>query len=524
MSRVLVAEKLSELGVAILRDAGHTVDVQLGLDDAALRVAIAEADALIVRSATQVTAELLAHGKNLRVIGRAGVGLDNIDTIAATDQGVIVANAPTSNSISAAEHTMALLLALARNVPQANAALTHGRWERANWKGVELHDKTLGIIGLGRIGGLVANRAHSFGMNLIGHDPFISEERASELSVLLVDLDAVIARSDFLTLHVARTPETTNMINLDRLKLAKPNLRIINVARGGIINETDLTTALQCGLIAGAALDVFDSEPKTDSPLFELPNVVVTPHLGASTDEAQDRAGVSIAEQVNHALAGEFVPFAVNVDAKEVADVLRPFLSLSEQLGARFVRLVGGQPGSIDITFAGEIGGFDCRLAELAAIKGALSELVDLPVSYVNAEKIAQQLGIKIRATSTTSTSSPFVNTIALDGDGHALAGTVLDSTGEHRITAVDNISVDITPADHLLVLANDDTPGMIGIVGTMMGDAGINIDDMHIGRASGGGVAVMVIATAQPIPVELTTRLAATSGIVSVKSLDLPA
>jgi D-3-phosphoglycerate dehydrogenase len=523
MARVLVTEKLAESGLNLLRAEGHEVDVKVGLTDTELKAELAGAHALIIRSATQVTADVLASGDVLQVVGRAGVGLDNVDTAAATERGVVVANAPTSNSISAAEHTLAMILAVARNIPQAHSALSEGRWERSKWSGVELQQKTLGIIGLGRIGGLVAERAQAFGMNLIGHDPFISPERASELGVTLMDLDRVVAEADFLTLHLARTPETIDLINAELLATAKPNLRIVNVARGGIINENDLAVAITEGTIAGAAIDVFDSEPKTESPLFGLPQVVVTPHLGASTTEAQNRAGEMIAEQVCLALNGDFVPFAVNVAASGVNEVVRPFLPIAEQLGQRFARLVGGQPVSVDVVFAGEIGGFDCRMCELAVVKGLMSVIGDGPVSYVNAEAMAQRFGVKVQTRASTSSPSGLVNGIKIEGEGHSLAGTALVPSGEMRITSIDGIGIDIPPNDYLLAIVNDDTPGMVGEVGTLIGRAGVNIDDMHIGRTANSHQAVMVIATSDPIPQEVVEELRATPAIIAVRSLDLP-
>ena len=520
MARILIPEKLGERGLDLLRDAGHDVDVQLDLSPDELASAMATADALIIRSATQVTAELLAAAPSLKVIGRAGVGLDNIDTDAATANGVIVANAPTSNSVSAAEHTMAMLLAVARNVPQAHAALVDGRWERSAWGGTELLDKTLGIIGLGNIGGIVATRAKAFGMRLIGHDPFVTDERASELDVELVSLDELIAGSDFLTLHIARTPETVNLINAERLATAKPNLRVINVARGGIVNEVDLAAAIEAGTVAGAAIDVFDSEPKTDSPLFGLPQVVVTPHLGASTAEAQDRAGVTIAEQVRLALDGDFVPFAVNVAARGVPDFVRPFLPLAEQLGAQFGRLVGENPTAIEMVFAGEIGGMDCRMAELAVTKGLIAELTDASVSYVNAETLAGELGIKIEARGTTKTPSGLVNGIKITGDGHSIAGTIDVGTGDRRVISVDDITIDLPLSEHLLVVINDDTPGMIGQVGTIFGNAAINIDDMHVARSLVSSEALLAIATSVPLPESVLAEIANVPSVLSAKEI----
>ncbi len=341
MARILVTEEIADGGLDRLRAAGHDVDVRLDLSPADLLEVIPGASALIIRSATDVTDAVLAAGSDLMVVGRAGIGLDNVDVEAATRRGVMVVNAPQSNIVSAAEHTMALLLASARNVPQAHAALVDGRWERSRWEGVELADKTLGVVGLGRIGKLVADRAKGFGMRLVAYDPFVSEERAKKMGVELLGLDQVITESDFLTVHLPKTPETIGLINRDLLLKAKPSLRVINVARGGIVHEGDLAECLRDGVIAGAALDVFSSEPMTDSPLFQLDSVVVTPHLGASTREAQDKAGDTIASMVELALAGEFVPFAVNVNAAEANETIRPFLPLAERLGAMFVSLVG---------------------------------------------------------------------------------------------------------------------------------------------------------------------------------------
>lgn len=314
MARVLIAEKIAEAGLEDLRSAGHEVVETYGLTAEELPGALAGCQGLVIRSATQVTAEVLAQAADLKVVGRAGVGLDNVDVAAATERGVLVANAPDANVVSAAEHTLALLLAVARNVPQAHTQLTAGAWERAVWSGVELSEKTLGIVGFGRIGRLVAERARAFGMRIIAHDPHIPADAGEEIGVALVTLDSLVAESDFITLHVAKTPETMNLVDAALLAKARPNLRIVNVSRGGIINEADLAAAVQSGQIAGAALDVFAEEPTTESPLFGLPGVVVTPHLGASTREAQDRAGTTIADQVRLALAGETVPFAVNAD------------------------------------------------------------------------------------------------------------------------------------------------------------------------------------------------------------------
>jgi len=312
MARVLVSEEISDKGLDLLREAGHEVDVQIGLDDAGLAAAIVGAQAIIIRSATTVSAELLSAGTDLKIVGRAGIGLDNVDVDAATERNVLVANAPFSNAITAAEHTMAMLLAQARNIAHAHAALVEGRWERSKWNGVELAEKTLGIVGLGRIGGLVAARARAFDMEIIAFDPYVAPERAAGMGIELVDLETLIGTSDFVTLHLARTPDTMNLINAELLAKAKPGLRLVNVARGGIIDEAALADAISNGPVGGAAIDVFAEEPTVASPLFTLPEVTVTPHLGASTVEAQLKAGIQVAEQVVLALAGQPVPFAVN--------------------------------------------------------------------------------------------------------------------------------------------------------------------------------------------------------------------
>ena len=354
---------------------------------------------------------MLAAGTELMVVGRAGIGLDNVDVAAATAQGVMVVNAPQSNIVSAAEHTMALLLASARNVPQAHAALVDGRWERSKWEGVELVDKTLGVVGLGRIGKLVADRAKAFGMRLVAYDPFVSEDRARQMGVELLDLDQVVAESDFLTVHLPKTPETLGLINRDLLVKAKPSLRIINVARGGIVHEQDLADCLNDGIIAGAALDVFSTEPMTESPLFSIPSVVVTPHLGASTREAQDKAGDTIATMIELALAGDFVPFAVNVNAAEANETIRPFLPLAERLGSLFESLVGATPDVLEVCVEGEIAGYDTRILELAVLKGFFGSITEDPVTYVNAPQLAKDHGLEVREVTcatrpTTSTCS----------------------------------------------------------------------------------------------------------------------
>lgn len=519
MSRILVTESIAESGLERLRAAGHEVDIRLDLDAEELPGAVAGAAALIIRSATRVTAEVLEAATDLVVVGRAGIGLDNVDVATATRLGVMVVNAPQSNILSAAEHTMALLLAQARNVPQAHAALVAGRWERSRWEGVELADKTLGIIGLGRIGSLVAHRAAAFGMRIIAHDPFVADETARRLGVELVDLDRLVAGSDFITLHVAKTPETIGLVGKELLAKAKPELRIVNVARGGIVDEVALADAVREGRIAGAAIDVFETEPTTESPLFEVPGIVVTPHLGASTREAQDKAGTAIAEQVELALAGEFVPFAVNIDAAEVSETLRPFVPLAERLGAMFSGLCGQLPVELDVELRGVIGSEDARVAVLAAVKGLLATRSDIPVSYVNALEVAAERGLEVRAIGAPE-ATDHLNVIRLSGGGHSLAGTLSRIDESPRITELDGHQLELRPSTHMLVLHNRDTPGMVGIVGTALGDAGVNISNMHIGEKDDGVDALMLVGTEDPVPLAVQERLRAHEHVSDVRAI----
>jgi D-3-phosphoglycerate dehydrogenase / 2-oxoglutarate reductase len=517
MARILVTEEIAEGGLDRLRAAGHQVDVQLDLSQ--LLTDIVGAHALIIRSATKVTAEVLEAGSDLIVVGRAGIGLDNVDVDAATRRGVMVVNAPQSNIISAAEHTMALLLAQARNVPQAHAALTAGRWERSRWEGVELADKTLGIVGLGRIGKLVADRAKAFGMRLVAYDPFVSADRARQMGVELLSLDQLITEADFVTIHLPKTKETTGLINRDLLLKAKPSLRVINVARGGIVDEQALADAVREGIIAGAALDVFAVEPTTASPLFGLDSVIVTPHLGASTREAQDKAGDSIADMVQLALAGEFVPFAVNVNAAEANETLRPYLPLAERLGRLFASLNGEAPSTLEVCCDGDIAGYDTRIVALAAMKGFFGYFSDEPVTYVNAPQLAAEHGVEVRETN-CATGIDFVNLVTVRGGEHSISGAIVGKRGEQRIVMVDEHGFDVPPAANMLMVKNDDRPGVIGTVGTLLGNAGVNIADMDVGRAAEPGTAVMLIAPSAAVPTEVVDALRQAPGIISVTSL----
>lgn len=516
MARVLIPEKLAERGLELLRAAGHEVDVRLDLSPADLLEAVRGAHALIVRSATQVTEEVLAAGSDLVVVGRAGIGLDNVDVEAATRRGVMVVNAPQSNILSAAEHAVGLLLAQARNIPQAHAALVAGKWERSKWEGVELHGKTLGVVGLGRIGALVAQRALAFGMRLCAYDPYVSAERARHMGVELLPLDELMAESDFVTIHLPKTSETAGLIGRDLLAKAKPGLRIVNAARGGIVDEDALADALRSGQVGGAAFDVFSTEPCTDSPIFEFPNVVVTPHLGASTAEAQDKAGVTIAEQVILALAGDFVPFAVNVAATEVSESVRPFLPLAEQLGRCFACLNDGIPDRLEVEYQGGLAGASTAILTLAVLKGVFAAGTEEPVSYVNAPQLAEERGLEVREASIAATRD-YVNLITLRSSEHSLAGTLSGPRSEPRIVLVDDHVVEVPPAEHMLVVRNDDRPGMIGVVGVALGEAGVSISSMAVGPSRTGNTALMVLSTDRHIPDDTFALLQASDGILDI-------
>ena len=510
--RVLVTEELAETGLAAMRAAGFEVDVRLDLSPEALLDAVVGARALVIRSATQVTAEVLAAGTDLVVVGRAGIGLDNVDVAAATARGVMVVNAPQSNVVSAAEQAMALLLAQARNIPQAHHDLVHGEWNRARWTGVELHGKTLGVVGLGRVGVLVAQRCLAFGMRLVAYDPFVSPERARQLGVELIPtVEELVGVADFVSIHLPKTPETIGLFDADLLARAKPGIRIINTARGGIIDEAALAEALRSGRLGGAAIDTFAAEPTTESDLFGFSNVVVTPHLGASTAEAQDKAGETIAEQVILALRGDFVPFAVNVAASSASETVRPFLPLAERVGRLFTGLAGGATGTLAVTYEGDLAAYDCGVLPLAVLKGVLAPVVDEPVSFVNAPQIAERRGITLRETKRTS-ARDYVNLVEIrgtvDGRDTHVAGTLYGKQSSPRIVGLDEHIVDLPPSSHMLVVRNEDVPGMIGRVGTILGEAGLNISDMDVGTGPHGDAALMVTSLAEAVPAEVVERV----------------
>ncbi|MDP9066875.1 MAG: phosphoglycerate dehydrogenase [Actinomycetota bacterium] len=522
--KVLVSEKLSGGGLERLRE--HLdVDVRTGMTPDELAEAIPAYDALVVRSATKVTATIIERGENLKVVGRAGIGLDNVDVEAATRHGVLVVNAPQSNVLSAAEHTMALLLAQARNVPQAHGALVAGSWERERWSGVELYGKTLGVIGLGRVGTLVAQRASSFGMRLIAYDPYVAPARAQQMGVTLIDSVAdLCSRADFITIHMPKTPETLGLIGAKELENVKPGVRIINTARGGLVDEDALVDALQSGRVAGAGIDVFADEPVTDHPLFKLSNVVVTPHLGASTTEAQDKAGLAIAEQVLLALRGEFVPYAVNVDVgADIPELVRPYLQLVERLGRVAVALAGRGIESLRFEYHGGIAEYDTRAVTLSGLKGAFSAVVHEPVTFVNAPLMAKERGISVEE-SKSSQSLDYVNLVEVHAAGQgetvSVAGVLVGKRDTERLVRVWGYDLDMSFAPSMVFFRYDDRPGVVGIVGTLLGEAGVNIANMQVARQSEGGEALMCVAVDSPIPDQVLASIAERAQLRDARSI----
>jgi D-3-phosphoglycerate dehydrogenase len=508
---VLIAEELSPATVDALGPDFEIRNVD-GTDRPALLEAIADAHAILVRSATKVDAEAIAAGRSLKVIARAGVGLDNVDIKAATTAGVMVVNAPTSNIISAAELTVGHILSLARHIPAAHAALAQGEWKRSAYTGVELYEKTVGIIGLGRIGALIAARLQAFGVEVVSYDPYITAARAQQLGVQTVTLDELLERSDFITIHMPKTPETTGMIAAEQLAKMKPTAFIVNVARGGLIDEAALHDALVSKTIAGAGLDVFVQEPPRESPLLALPNVVVTPHLGASTDEAQEKAGVSVAKSVRLALAGELVPDAVNVAGGVIDPYVRPGIPLVEKLGQLFAGLAQGPLESLDVEVHGELVDYDVSVLKLAALKGVFTNVVSESVSYVNAPLLAEQRGVAVRLIADAD-SPEYRNVITLrgalaDGTQVSVSGTLTGTKQIEKLVGINGYDVEVPIDDHHIVMIYTDRPGIVAVYGSEFGEAGINIAGMQIARREAGGQALSVLTVDSPVPAEVIERV----------------
>jgi D-3-phosphoglycerate dehydrogenase len=522
---VLIAEELSPATVEAL---GPDFEVRHcdGTDRPALLAAVADADAVLVRSATRVDAEVLDAARRLRVVARAGVGLDNVDVRTATQHGVMVVNAPTSNIVSAAELAVALLLAAARHVSPAHAALRAGQWQRSRFTGVELYEKTLGIVGLGRIGVLVAQRLAAFGMDVIAYDPYVQAGRAAQMGVRMVPLEELMAEADFVSVHLPKTPETVGLIGAEQLALARPGLVLVNAARGGIVDEQALYDALKTGRIGAAGLDVYAVEPCTDSPLFELDNVVATPHLGASTEEAQEKAGIAVARSVRLALDGELVPDAVNVQGGVIAEDVRPGIALTERLGRVFTALAGEVAQSIDVEVRGEITAYDVKVLELAALKGVFTDIVESEVTYVNAPLLAAERGTAVRLV-TEQESPDHRNLVTLrgtlaDGVQVSVSGTLVGLAQRERIVEVNGFLVDLEPTDHLAFFRYDDRPGMVGTVGQILGDAGINIAGMQVSRDSKGGRALVAMSVDSAVPADVLGQIEAAISAESARGVDL--
>lgn len=523
---VLLAEKLAP---SVIEALGDDVDVRHvdGTDRPALLDAVKGADALLVRSATQVDAEVLNATSSLKVVARAGVGLDNVEVPAATERGVLVVNAPTSNIVSAAEHAVALLLSVLRRIPAANQTLQGGEWKRSSYTGVELHGKTVGVVGLGKIGQLFAQRVAAFGTELIAYDPYASPARAAQLGIELVELDELLARADAISIHLPKTPETQGLIGAEALAKAKPGVIVINAARGGLVDEEALAKAIADGHVGGAGVDVFPKEPATSSPLFGLPNVVVTPHLGASTAEAQDRAGTDVAKSVLLALRGDFVPDAVNVASGTVSDELRPYLPLTQKLGVVLAAFSKEPPASITVEVRGELSSEEVSVLTLAALRGAFAGVVEDQVTFVNAQRLADDLGVQV-AVATEPESSIYrsevtVRAVHADGTTLSVSGAITGLDEVQKLVEVNGRHFDIRAEGHMLLLEYPDRPGVMGKVGTLLGEAGVNIEAAQISQTLEGHDAVMLLRVDRAVEEDVLGPIGAGVGATTVRAVTFP-
>ncbi len=522
---VLIAEELSP---ATLDALGPDFEVRHvdGADRSALLPALDGVDAVLIRSATKMDAEAIAAAKGLKVIARAGVGLDNVDVPAATQAGVMVVNAPTSNITSAAELAVGLLLASARNIAPANEALKGGAWKRSAYGGVELLEKKVGVVGFGRIGQLVAERLKGFGVEILAYDPYVSAARAAQLGARLVSLDELLAESDFITVHLPKSPETVGLIGKEALTKVKPSVRIINAARGGIVDEQALAEALREGRVAGAGIDVFAKEPTTESPLFEFESVVVTPHLGASTDEAQEKAGVAVAKSVRLALGGDLVPDAVNVAGGLIAEEVRPGIDLVEKLGRIFTAIAGSVPVALDVDVKGEITSHDVSIWELSALKGLFSDITENPVTYVNAPLLAKERGVEVRLLTSADTQD-FRNVTTLrgtlsDGSVVSVAGTLTGPRMIQKIVGVNGFDIEVPLSQHMAFFTYADRPGVVGALGRLLGDADVNIAGMQVARNDDSRAALVALTVDSAIPADVVTAIGQEIGADSIRVVDL--
>lgn len=525
--KVLVSDKISDKGVEILKKAGLKVDVKTGMKPDELKACIGEYHGLVIRSATKVTADIIDAAKSLKVIGRAGSGLDNVDKAAASKKGIVVMNTPGGNTITTAEHTIAMLFALARMIPQATASMKAGQWEKKKFMGVELFNKTLGIVGLGNIGNQVAKKAQGLEMMVIAYDPFLSEDRAKALGIEKVELPEVFSRADFITIHTPMTPETKNLINAETIRKMKDGVRIINCARGGIVNEKDLYEALKSGKVAGAALDVFEKEPAgPENPLLGLDNVICTPHLGAATEEAQENVAIAVAEQIADYLVRGTIRNAVNfpsIPADQVAR-LQPYLSLAEKLGSFAAQTCEGGITGVTIEYLGEAAGLNTAPVTIAALKGLLTPILEETVNFVNAPFIAKERGIEVKETKSDD-AGDYQSILALriktkDKERY-FAGTLF-SKKDPRIVRIDNFAVEIMPEGIMLMIYNNDKPGVIGNLGSFFGKNNINIARMYFGRESAGGMAISVMSIDSPITPGNLEEIKKMPNVLSAKLLNL--
>lgn len=526
MPKILVSDKLAQEGIDILRKVGE-VDIKTGLPEDELCKIIGDYDALAIRSGTQVTAKILEAAKKLKIIGRAGVGVDNVDVPVATERGVIVVNSPGGNTIAAAEHTVAMLLALARNIPQAYASMKDKQWNRSAFVGNEVYKKTLGILGLGKIGQEVAKRCLSFGMRVVAFDPFISAEAAAALGAELMDLDGCLKVSDYITLHLPKNKETLGMIGKKQFELMKDGVRIVNVARGGIIDDAAMIEAVKSGKVAGAAIDVFVTEPPDfSSEMFELPSVVTTPHLGASTEEAQTNVAIDVAEQIVDVFEGRSARSAVNMPAlaPEVLAAVQPYLPLAEKLASLAAQTTEGRPSQIEIRYAGELASIETGPISRAVLVGLLKPVLGEAVNPVNAPLIAKTRGIEVVESKTPDAAeyaSLLTVVVKTDKGENELVGT-LYGTKESRVVKMGGFPMDVAPDGVLLVAPHADQPGIIGQVGTLLGNEGINIASMYVGRKVRGKNAIMVLNVDAEIPQAVMDKIAQIAGIESTKQVRL--
>lgn len=525
--KVLVSDNISEKGVKILEKAGLEVDVKTGRTPEELKKDIGKYDALIVRSATKATADIISAAKKLKVIGRAGSGLDNVDKIAATKQGIVVMNTPGGNTITTAEHTVALLLSMARKIPQATASMKQGKWEKKKFMGVELYNKTLGIIGLGNIGSHVAKMAQGMGMKVITYDPYLSEEKAKTLGVEVVNLNELFKEADFITNHIPLTNETRGLISEKSIAKMKKGVMIINAARGGVVDEKALYDALKSGKVAAAALDVFEKEPPAESPLLELDNFICTPHLGASTEDAQENVAIAVSNQIVDYLVYGTIRNAVNFPSvsADVLPVLQPYINLGERLGGFIAQNFEGSMEEIIIEYKGSIKELDLRPITIGVLKGILAPILEETVNYINAPLIAKERGIEVKEITTDDAGnyhSMMVVTVR-SGKKESTVSGVLHGKKEPRIISVDNFAVEIIPEGELLVLSNNDKPGVIGNIGTLLGKSDINIARMHFGRAARGGKAISVVTVDAPVSKDILAKIKKLPNVLSLNHIHLP-